>query len=266
MPVDEPLSAHAQCRVGIVSPIEHIVGNFLGHIPGPDVANHLVWTTLRGGTGASCLSTGLREQGTPVGRRIEEIDPRCRQRTCIREYNVGDVGHDLAVILSGKVELFRQLESGARKALPLQGPGEVLGEMAQLAGQATLVDGRAVGSVEALLISVWVLVRGAGLEASMSKYLIDRIVALPDVEVATQALVPGLEGRDGRLESARAAFRRAQCPHHVAPAFRGIPRPSDRNHGACERILNLKCLNAIYAPSHRPAQQDRGSCSSAAIF
>jgi hypothetical protein len=35
MPVDEPLGARAQRCVGIVSAVEHIVGDFLGHVPGP---------------------------------------------------------------------------------------------------------------------------------------------------------------------------------------------------------------------------------------
>jgi thioredoxin reductase (NADPH) len=67
-------------------------------------------------------------------------------------FNVGDMGHGLSVILAGNVELSRVFESGARKTFPIQGPGEVLGEMAQLAGQATLVNGRALKPVEALLI------------------------------------------------------------------------------------------------------------------
>jgi thioredoxin reductase (NADPH) len=67
-------------------------------------------------------------------------------------FEVGEVGHGLCVILAGNVELVRYLESGARKTFPVQGPGEVLGEMAQLAGQPTLVNGRALGPVEALII------------------------------------------------------------------------------------------------------------------
>jgi hypothetical protein len=35
MPVDEPLGARAQRCVGIVGPVEHVVGDFLGHVPGP---------------------------------------------------------------------------------------------------------------------------------------------------------------------------------------------------------------------------------------
>jgi thioredoxin reductase (NADPH) len=50
---------------------------------------------------------------------------------------------------------------------------------------------------------VWLLVRGANLEASMSRYLIDRIRGLPNVEVVTQANVSALEGQNGVLEALR---------------------------------------------------------------
>jgi thioredoxin reductase (NADPH) len=50
---------------------------------------------------------------------------------------------------------------------------------------------------------VWLLIRGPGLAASMSRYLIDRIAALSNVEVVTQAQVTGLEGHDGMLEAVR---------------------------------------------------------------
>jgi len=50
---------------------------------------------------------------------------------------------------------------------------------------------------------VWLLARGGGLEATMSRYLIDRIRSLPNVEVVTRAEVTGLEGSQGRLEAIR---------------------------------------------------------------
>jgi thioredoxin reductase (NADPH) len=50
---------------------------------------------------------------------------------------------------------------------------------------------------------VWMLVRGPDLNASMSRYLVDRISGLANVEVLTQANVTGLEGRDGVLEAIR---------------------------------------------------------------
>jgi thioredoxin reductase (NADPH) len=50
---------------------------------------------------------------------------------------------------------------------------------------------------------VWLLVRGDDLAASMSRYLVDRIRGLTNVEVLTRTGVTGLEGRDGVLEAIR---------------------------------------------------------------
>jgi thioredoxin reductase (NADPH) len=50
---------------------------------------------------------------------------------------------------------------------------------------------------------VWLLVRGAGLASSMSQYLVDRIKGLRNVEVLTNAVVTGFEGRDGVLSAVR---------------------------------------------------------------
>src|SRR5438046_4909714 len=41
---------------------------------------------------------------------------------------------------------------------------------------------------------VWMLVRGAGLAASMSRYLIDRIAAIPNIELRTRTEIVALEG------------------------------------------------------------------------
>jgi thioredoxin reductase (NADPH) len=50
---------------------------------------------------------------------------------------------------------------------------------------------------------VTMLVRGPGLASSMSRYLVDRIGSLSNVEVLTGAAVSALEGRDGALEAIR---------------------------------------------------------------
>jgi thioredoxin reductase (NADPH) len=50
---------------------------------------------------------------------------------------------------------------------------------------------------------VWMLVRGADVGASMSRYLVDRIEGHANIEVLTRAQVSGLEGRDGILEALR---------------------------------------------------------------
>ena len=61
--------------------------------------------------------------------------------------------------------------------------------------------GQAVVYLASQVAKVWLLVRGPDLAANMSRYLVDRITGLSNVEVVTQAHVSGLEGRDGMLEA-----------------------------------------------------------------
>ena len=63
--------------------------------------------------------------------------------------------------------------------------------------------GQAVVYLASHASKVWLLLRGTDLGASMSRYLVDRIAALPNVEVVTRSQVSGLEGRDGVLEAIR---------------------------------------------------------------
>lgn len=65
--------------------------------------------------------------------------------------------------------------------------------------------GQAVVYLASQVAKVWLLVRGPGLEASMSRYLIDRIAALPNVELVTHAEISDLEGTERGLE--RLAWR-----------------------------------------------------------
>jgi len=77
----------------------------------------------------------------------------------------------------------------AGQEVALVGGGNSAGQaVVYLAGQAT---------------KVWLLVRGSELESSMSRYLVDRIAGLPNVEVVTQTQVSGLEGEDGMLDAVR---------------------------------------------------------------
>jgi thioredoxin reductase (NADPH) len=63
--------------------------------------------------------------------------------------------------------------------------------------------GQAVVYLAARVAKVWLLVRGAGLEASMSRYLIDRIAALPNVEIVTRTRLTAVEGDHGVLDAIR---------------------------------------------------------------
>jgi thioredoxin reductase (NADPH) len=61
--------------------------------------------------------------------------------------------------------------------------------------------GQAVVYLASQVAKVTLLVRGPSLEASMSRYLVDRIASLENVEVLVGTHVTGLEGRDGVLEA-----------------------------------------------------------------
>jgi thioredoxin reductase (NADPH) len=63
--------------------------------------------------------------------------------------------------------------------------------------------GQAVVYLASQVAKVWLLVRGESLEASMSRYLVDRINGLANVEVLLEAQVSGLEGDNGTLSAIR---------------------------------------------------------------
>jgi thioredoxin reductase (NADPH) len=77
----------------------------------------------------------------------------------------------------------------AKQEVAVVGAGNSAGQaIVYMAGQAS---------------KVWVLARGKDLGASMSRYLVDRIAGLSNVEVLTETEVTGLEGDDGMLEAIR---------------------------------------------------------------
>jgi thioredoxin reductase (NADPH) len=70
------------------------------------------------------------------------------------------------------------------------------------AGQAAVYSSSRVAKV-------WMIVRGPSLDASMSRYLVERINARPNVEVLTETTVTALEGQDGILEGIRCRSQRS---------------------------------------------------------
>ena len=63
--------------------------------------------------------------------------------------------------------------------------------------------GQAAVYLSSQVKKVWVLARGKSLGASMSRYLVERIEAQPNIEVVTDAVVTGLEGGEGHLDAIR---------------------------------------------------------------
>jgi thioredoxin reductase (NADPH) len=69
--------------------------------------------------------------------------------------------------------------------------------------------GQAAVYLSSQVAKVWLIVRGPSLDFSMSRYLVERIAAIPNVEVLTQTTVDALEGQDGILEAIRCRFHRS---------------------------------------------------------
>jgi thioredoxin reductase (NADPH) len=63
--------------------------------------------------------------------------------------------------------------------------------------------GQAAVYLASQVAKVWMLVRRSDLAATMSRYLVDRLRGLANVEVVTGATISRLEGRDGMLEAVR---------------------------------------------------------------
>ena len=61
--------------------------------------------------------------------------------------------------------------------------------------------GQAVVYLAGRVAKVWLIVRGKSLEATMSRYLVDRIAGLPNVEVRLETEVTALAGKGGALEA-----------------------------------------------------------------
>lgn len=63
--------------------------------------------------------------------------------------------------------------------------------------------GQAVVYLASQSRKVWLLLRGTNLAAKMSRYLVDRIAGLSNVEVLTHTSISGVEGNSGVLEAVR---------------------------------------------------------------
>jgi len=65
---------------------------------------------------------------------------------------VGQVADGITLVLSGKVEISRHDKLADHEPLAIHGPGQFIGELAQLAGRPSLIDARTLEPGEALVI------------------------------------------------------------------------------------------------------------------
>ena len=102
-------------------------------------------------------------------------------------------------------------------ASPLEGK-YVAGQDVALVGAGNSA-GQATVYLATQAAKVWLIVRGKDLASSMSRYLVDRIRGLGNVEVVTQAQMSArLEGHDGMLEAVRWRAAAIQVKISAAPS------------------------------------------------
>jgi thioredoxin reductase (NADPH) len=63
--------------------------------------------------------------------------------------------------------------------------------------------GQAAVYLASQVAKVWLVIRGKSLDASMSRYLIDRIKSMPNIEIVVRNEIFELEGEDGQLRAVR---------------------------------------------------------------
>ena len=146
-----------------------------------------------------------RDQAFPVLEPVE-IE-RIRRFGTVRSYGsdevlaeAGKATEGLAVILSGTVNVVRHTSSGDGRPIVTHGPGAFLGELAQLSGRPALVDARAQGPVDALIIRPdrlrALLIAEAELGERIMRALIIRRVGLLEEGAGGPIIVGRSENKD----------------------------------------------------------------------
>ena len=149
-------------------------------------------------------------------RRFGELRSYSAGEALVR---VGDAGHGLTIILSGKVDIGQYDEAGRRVPIMTHEPGSFMGELAQLSGRPSLVDAHAQGAVKALIIPPErlraMLIAEAELGERIMRALILRRVGL----IETRGRRPGHRG--ARRQWRRAAPGRLSLPQRPSPSDPG---------------------------------------------
>ncbi len=164
--------------------------------------------------------------------RFEQIFPtltpaeieRLRRFGSVRRYNDGDklfeagsVAPGMFIVLSGDVSITQRDGLGHVTPIITQGPGQFLAEVAQLSKGVALVDGRAEGAVETLLIPTEglrnLLIAEAEMGERIMRALILRRVAL--IEAAASGAVLIGSPNSGAVARLQNFLNRNGYPNHV---------------------------------------------------
>ncbi|MBV8401022.1 MAG: FAD-dependent oxidoreductase [Acetobacteraceae bacterium] len=179
-----------------------------------------------------------------------------------RIVKAGEAAPGLIVVLSGKAEVTLDSGLGRRESIVTHGPGQFLGELAQLSGRPALVDAEALEPTEALVIRSdrlrGLMVQEAELGERIMRALILRRMGL----LASGASGPVLVGRagDARLLRLQGFLARNGQPHRVL----------DRDSDSCAETLIQRFrvephhLPIVLCPNgrllHNPSENELARC------
>jgi len=188
---------------------------------------------------------------------------------------VGETEHGLTVVLSGEVAISDRDQRGDPQPIVIHHAGSFMGELAQLSGRPSLVDARAIGAVEALIIAPErlraLLVAEADLGERIMRALILRRVGLLEIGAGGPVVVgpagngdvlrlEGFLARNGhphhRLDPAEDADARAlierfhigpgQLPIVLCPGGQLLRNPSERELARCLGLVGPVDPNHLY--------------------
>lgn len=218
-------------------------------------------------TSKQSITETRRDQIFPVlePAQVERI----RRFGTVRSYGSGQVLAEtgkplegLAVILSGAVNVIRRKTTGEGELIVAHGPGSFLGELAQLSGRPALVDARAQGPVDALIVPPdrlrALLVAEAELGERIMRALILRRVGLLEAGSGGPVIVGRSENRD--VLRLAGFLRRNGHPHQeldpeVDPAAKAL---LERFHVAPDQLPLVVCPGGQLL--HNPSENVLARC------
>ncbi len=177
------------------------IENYLGFPTG------ITGMALMGRAYAQAQKFGVEMEIPDEAARLEQADGSQGRRFLLTLANRERVAARAVVIASGAryrrldVEGLASFEASSVHywASPLEGR-LCAGQDVALVGAGNSA-GQAAVYLSSRVAKVWLIVRGPSLDASMSRYLVERIAARPNIEVLTRTTVTALEGPEGVLQS-----------------------------------------------------------------
>ncbi len=149
-----------------------------------------------------------------------------------RLFEAGQAAFGLYVVLSGKVAISRYDGLGNTSPITEHPPGEFAGEVSQISGRPSLVNGHALGNVAALMIGSAALRALLVAEAELGERIVRALILRRVGLIEDHACGPVLVGAPGhpRLHQLQSWLTSNGHPHRVLD-----PKQDQQAHALCER-------------------------------